>query len=103
MQLLPTTLLALALSLSHAALASPAVSTITKTATSAAAAPTSSSYSSDSDFKAAMLAATNFYRMEHNASAVSWNDTSAKYAANWAGACVFKHSVSASPPPSSFP
>jgi hypothetical protein len=41
-----------------------------------------------------MLAAHNFYRGEHNASDLSWNDTSAEFAANWAKPCLFKHSVS---------
>ena len=39
-----------------------------------------------------MLAAHNFYRLEHNATALSWNSTSAAYAANWASKCAFKHS-----------
>jgi len=39
-----------------------------------------------------MINAHNFYRSEHNVSNVSWNDTSATYASNWAKACVFKHS-----------
>lgn len=38
-----------------------------------------------------MLAAHNFYRSEHNASALTWNTTSAKYGANWAAQCMFKH------------
>jgi uncharacterized protein YkwD len=54
---------------------------------------TSSQYISDSDFQSALIAAHNFFRDEHNASALSWNDTSAKYAANWAKPCIFKHSV----------
>lgn len=90
-QLLPTSLALLALS--HKAFASPAVSTVTISAT-APATPTSTSYTSDSDFQSAMIAAHNFYRSEHNASALTWNDTSAKYAANWASKCNFKHSVS---------
>lgn len=42
--------------------------------------------------------ATNFYREQHNASVLVWNDTSARFAANWSEACVFKHSVSYSVP-----
>ncbi|KAG0650893.1 PRY family cell wall 2 [Hyphodiscus hymeniophilus] len=89
LHLLPTSLALLAVS--HRALASPAVSTITRTATSPPV-PTSTSFTSDSAFETAMLAAHNFYRKEHNASALTWNSTSAKYAASWAGNCVFKHS-----------
>ena len=87
----PITQLALFLTLLHYATA--AISTITITG-NAPAVPTSSSYTSDSDFKSSMLKAHNFYRGEHNASNLSWNDTSAEYASNWANACVFKHSVS---------
>ena len=90
-QLLPASLTLFAFS--RNALASPAVSTITTTATSPAV-PTSTSFTSDSDFESAMLAAQNFYRLEHNVTALTWNDTSAKYAANWADNCEFKHSVS---------
>jgi len=70
-----------------------ATSTIVITATgSGAAMPTSTSYSSDTDFEHDMLTAHNFYRGEHNASALTWNATSATYATSWAGNCEFKHS-----------
>ncbi|TAQ83946.1 hypothetical protein B7494_g7732 [Chlorociboria aeruginascens] len=54
--------------------------------------PTSPSYTSDTSFESSMLEGHNFYRSEHNASALSWNTTSADYAANWASACNFEHS-----------
>ena len=70
------------------------VSTILITQTSASSpVQTSSQYTSDSDFKNALVAAHNFFRDEHNASALAWNDTSATYAAKWAAPCAFKHSV----------
>jgi uncharacterized protein YkwD len=69
------------------------VSTVTQTAVSTPAA-TSSQYTSDSDFQSALLTAHNFFRDEHNATALTWNDTSANYGANYAKACAFQHSVS---------
>jgi uncharacterized protein YkwD len=70
-----------------------AVSTITLTSAAQAPTATSTSYTSDSTFEKDMLDVHNFYRGEHNASALSWNDTSAKVAASWSSACNFKHSV----------
>ena len=69
------------------------VSTVTQTAIPTPS-PTSSQYTSDSDFQSALLKAHNFFRDEHNATALTWNDTSASYAANYAKGCAFKHSVS---------
>lgn len=40
-----------------------------------------------------MLDAQNFYRGEHNASALSWNKSSASVAGKWSSACNFVHSV----------
>ena len=68
-----------------------AVSTIT--VTSAAPVSTSSSYTNDADFQSQILAATNFYRMEQDVAAVTWNASIAAYAQKWSDACVFKHSV----------
>jgi len=65
------------------------VSTITL---SAAPQATSTQYTKDSDFQQSIIAAHNFYRSEHNASALTWNDTSAKYATDWSDNCDFKHS-----------
>jgi len=67
------------------------VSTVTVSAT-APATPTSTSYTSDSAFQSDMLSATNFYRNEHGVAALTWNATSAKYAANWSSKCNFEHS-----------
>lgn len=61
----------------------------------AAATPTppSTQYTSPRAFQRAILETHNFYRREHNASALAWNNTSAAYAADWAEACEFEHSV----------
>jgi len=77
----------------HAAAAS-VVSTITETATAASnsAAAASTQYTSSSAFETAMLNGHNFYRAEHNASALTWNTTSASYASTWSQKCAFKHS-----------
>lgn len=76
-----------------------AVTVTVHTTVNAAASPTppSTQYTSSSSFQRAIIDTHNFYRKEHNASALAWNRTSAAYAANWAGACNFKHSVSIYP------
>ncbi|KAI9745677.1 MAG: hypothetical protein M1818_001211 [Claussenomyces sp. TS43310] len=84
--------------LSSARLVLADVSTIITTATVSSAvaappAPTSTQYTSDSDFQTAMLTGQNFYRTEHNATALTWNTSSATYAATWAQKCAFKHSA----------
>ncbi|KAJ6440990.1 SCP-like extracellular protein [Purpureocillium lavendulum] len=47
-------------------------------------------------FTSAVLNSTNVYRAEHNASAVSWNDTLARFASDYLsddeGGCKFAHS-----------
>lgn len=55
--------------------------------------PTSTSYTSSDAFRNSMLTAHNFYRKEHNATDLKWNDTSARFAARWADRCEFEHSV----------
>ncbi|KAE9381276.1 PR-1-like protein [Stipitochalara longipes BDJ] len=54
--------------------------------------PASTSYTSDQDFQNDILAATNFYRSEHGVAPLTWNATSAKYAADWSSNCNFVHS-----------
>lgn len=39
-----------------------------------------------------MLETHNRYRSEHNVTDLSWNETSAEFAAEWAERCVFEHS-----------
>ncbi|MCJ1234103.1 hypothetical protein MMC14_002061 [Varicellaria rhodocarpa] len=68
-----------------------AVSTVVVTA--APSAPTNDpSYTSNSDFQNAILNSTNFYRAEHNASAVTWNNSLASFGADYANGCKFQHS-----------
>jgi uncharacterized protein YkwD len=55
--------------------------------------PTNSpSYVSDDDFQSAVLNSTNFYRSQHNATAVTWNDTLADFASDYVDDCKFAHS-----------
>lgn len=55
---------------------------------------TSTSYTSDAEFKSEMLAAHNFFRAQHNATALIWSDGRAKTSTDYANQCIFKHSVS---------
>ena len=58
------------------------------------AAPTSSpSASYTSELKGTVLNVTNFYRQQHNASLLTWNDTLANYAQNWTNGCQWEDSV----------
>lgn len=53
------------------------------------------SFSKDATFTSAILNSTNFYRGEHNASDVTWNDTLADFASDYLADnddCVFEHS-----------
>lgn len=56
----------------------------------------SAEYTSDTAFRDAVLNGTNTYRSQHNATALSWNDTLAIAAREWSEECGFEHSVSAS-------
>jgi uncharacterized protein YkwD len=49
-------------------------------------------YTSDSAFESTILNITNIYRKQHNASALTWNDTLADAAADWSQKCNFEHS-----------
>lgn len=83
-----TTVLAILSALPILTLAqTPATTTIT-----APSQPTSSSYTSDDQFKKDALFAHNFYRSAHNASDLTWNETSARFAEDWSDECNFKHS-----------
>ncbi|ELR02131.1 hypothetical protein VC83_06969 [Pseudogymnoascus destructans] len=70
------------------------VHTTIHTTLGAAATPAapSTEYTSPRAFRRAILDTHNFYRKDHNASALAWNGTSAAYAAEWAEACEFEHS-----------
>ncbi|KAH6671087.1 CAP domain-containing protein [Halenospora varia] len=84
--------MAIALLQVPSALAANIVSTITLTGSAAVPTVTSTTFIDDKTFKNDMLVAHNFYRAQHGAAALVWNDTSAKYAADWAKGCVFEHS-----------
>ncbi|KAL3461139.1 CAP domain-containing protein [Aspergillus heterothallicus] len=66
--------------------------TATKTATTTPEVPQDPSYTSASLFRSSVLSTTNDYRAQHNASALTWNDTLADYAAHWAKGCIWEHS-----------
>ncbi|KAL3496486.1 CAP domain-containing protein [Aspergillus germanicus] len=66
--------------------------TATATATTSPEIPQDPSYTSSSLFKSSVLSTTNDYRAEHNASALTWNDTLADYAKQWAKGCIWEHS-----------
>ncbi|KAE8152409.1 CAP domain-containing protein [Aspergillus avenaceus] len=54
--------------------------------------PKPPSYTSTNVFKDTVLATSNTYRKEHNASNLVWNETLTKYAKNWAEGCKWEHS-----------
>jgi recyclin-1 len=60
-----------------------------------AAAPTtplSPQYTTPVDFRTSILNSTNFYRYEHSASYIYWNETLAEYAQTYSEKCVWEHS-----------
>ena len=63
--------------------------TITNAPSSSAPSP---QYTNPSDLQSAVLNSTNTYRHQHNASALTWNNTLASYAKSQASACKFAHS-----------
>ncbi|MCJ1400322.1 hypothetical protein MMC11_003527 [Xylographa trunciseda] len=67
------------------------VATVVATALSSSA-TSSSQYTSDNDFQSSILNSTNVFRDEHNATALSWNDSLATYAADYAADCQWQHS-----------
>lgn len=48
-------------------------------------------------FQNAVLDSTNYYRGQHQANPLRWDDSLASYAQDYAQKCVFEHSVSLSP------
>lgn len=60
-----------------------------------AAAPTtplSPQYTNSLDFRTSVLNSTNFYRYEHSAPYIYWNQTLAEYAQTYSQNCLWKHS-----------
>ncbi|KAK1539155.1 SCP-like extracellular protein [Colletotrichum costaricense] len=86
---------ALALALLHTLVsAQTVVTTITEAPPSPTAEP---QWTSDNTFTSAVLNSTNFYRGEHNASSVTWNETLADFATDYlddmsGDSCDFEHS-----------
>ncbi|KAL4916079.1 CAP domain-containing protein [Aspergillus aurantiobrunneus] len=67
--------------------------TATETATATATTPRQDdSYTSPALFKSSILTTTNTYRAAHNASTLTWNETLASYASQWAETCMWEHS-----------
>jgi len=54
--------------------------------------PLSAQYTDNLNFRTSILNSTNFYRYEHSASYIYWNDTLAQYALNYSKNCVWEHS-----------
>ena len=50
-------------------------------------------YTSDSDFQSQMIYAHNWFRAEHNASDLTWNDSCATSSQAYANKCIWEHSV----------
>ena len=60
-----------------------------------AAAPTvplSAQYTNDIDLRTSILNSTNFYRFEHSAPYIYWNESLASYAQNYSTGCNWEHS-----------
>ena len=68
-----------------------APSTIVAPGASATSTGASPEWTSDPAFQSAILNSTNTYRKQHNATALTWNDTLATYAAQHVTACNFAH------------
>ncbi|CBF89648.1 putative extracellular SCP domain protein Pry1 [Aspergillus nidulans FGSC A4] len=69
-----------------------ATATTTATTTTTPKVPQDPSYTSPRQFRSSILRTTNAYRAAHNASNLSWNETLADYAKDWAKGCKWKHS-----------
>ncbi|KAJ9628111.1 uncharacterized protein PV06_05988 [Exophiala oligosperma] len=54
--------------------------------------PLSAQYTSSLDFRTSILNSTNFYRYEHSASYIYWNETLAEYAQDYSKKCIWEHS-----------
>ncbi|EXJ61313.1 uncharacterized protein A1O5_11870 [Cladophialophora psammophila CBS 110553] len=67
--------------------------TITQTFTAAASTtPLSPQYTNSLTFRESILNSTNFYRYEHSAGYIYWNNTLASYAQSYSESCVWEHS-----------
>ena len=68
------------------------VATVTVQPPSVTSIPDTTSYTNAKDLQTDILNSTNFYRYEHNATALTWNATLASFAQSWANRCQWKHS-----------
>jgi recyclin-1 len=68
------------------------VATVTVQPASVTSVPDTTSYTNANNLQADILNSTNFYRYEHNATALSWNASLASYAQSWASRCQWQHS-----------
>ena len=66
-------------------------STIIVSGASSTSTGVSPQWTDDSSFQSAILNSTNTYRKQHNATALTWNDTLAAYAAQHVTPCKFDH------------
>lgn len=64
---------------------------VTIYATAAASAP-SASYTTQSSLIDSTLNSTNYFRSQHNATALTWNTSLADAASSWASTCQWRHS-----------
>ncbi|KAL4907409.1 CAP domain-containing protein [Aspergillus multicolor] len=98
LQLLTTALLFLphATSAAETTVVVTVIETATATASTLATAtpevPQDPSYTSEQQFRSSILETTNTYRAAHNASDLSWNNTLADFAKDWAEGCKWEHS-----------
>lgn len=53
----------------------------------------SPSYTNTTLFRTSMLATSNTYRAQHNASKLAWNESLEADAQEWSDNCLFGHSV----------
>ena len=73
---------------------------VVTTITEAPAQPTNEpTYVDDGAFRDAVLNSTNFFRQEHNASALAWNDSLSDFGRDYADRCLWQHSVRREPFP----
>lgn len=68
------------------------IPTTVTTYVASATTPPSPQYTNDLDLRTSVLNSTNYFRFQHNASYLSWNDSLASYATDYAARCIWAHS-----------
>ncbi|CAG8953039.1 hypothetical protein HYFRA_00003232 [Hymenoscyphus fraxineus] len=71
--------------------------TVTVTAAPPPPQPPDPSFAFDETFKSQILADQNWYRAQHDAVSLVWNEELEESSRDWVGRCYFGHSVSGSP------